>query len=104
MGFKLKPPYIIDNTPVYRFGESKNVNGATTNNGTIIINKHITDPKQYINTLSHEKVHVAQIKRGDLAYDNNWFYWKGKKYPRGKKDGNPLLQWEAEAYKKEIKK
>ena len=48
-------------------------------------------------------VHVHQIKRGDLAYDNKFFYWKGKKYPRGKKDGNPLLQWEQEAYRKEIK-
>ena len=103
MAFKLDPPYKINWTSVFHFGESGNINGATTNSGNIILNKDITDPKQKINTLSHEMVHVHQIKRGDLAYDNKFFYWKGKKYPRGKKDGSPLLQWEQEAYKKEIK-
>lgn len=103
MGFKLKPPYSIDWTPVYRSGEG-NYQGATTNGGAIVINKNITNPKQYINTLSHEKVHVAQLKRGDMVYDKNFFYWKGKMFPRGKNiDGKKTLPWEREAYNKEIK-
>jgi len=46
-------------------------------------------------------VHVDQIKRGDLDYDDKYVYWKGKKYLRSKmKEGSPALAWEKEAYKK----
>ena len=103
MGFKLEPPYKIDWTSVFHFGESSSINGATTNSGNIILNRNITCPDQKRNTISHELVHVDQIKRNDLAYDNKFFYWKGNKHPRGKHDGNKNLPWEKEAYKKEIK-
>jgi hypothetical protein len=47
-------------------------------------------------------VHVDQMKRGDLAYDDKYIYWKGKKYLRSSlEEGNKKLPWEAEAYKKE---
>ena len=103
MGFKLKAPYNIDWTPVYRTGED-GANGSTTNGGAIVINKNITCPKQYINTLSHEMVHVDQLKRGDMVYNKKYFYWKGNIYNRGKNiDGKKSLPWEKEAYNKEIK-
>jgi len=41
------------------------------------------------------------MKRGDLDYDNQNVYWKGKKYSRKQmQEGAKNLPWEAEAYKK----
>ena len=51
--------------------------------------------------VNHEEVHIDQVKRGDLDYDDDNVYWKGKVYPRSKMDeGAKNLPWEAEAYKK----
>ncbi len=105
MPFKLKPPYKIDWTSVFRLGndDGAGINGVTTSSGNIIINKHICNPDQLRNTISHEMVHVDQIKRGDLNYDDKYVYWKGKKYLRSSfSEGDKKLPWEKEAYKKEI--
>ena len=41
------------------------------------------------------------MKRGDLDYDDNNVYWKGKKYSITQmKEGAKNLPWEAEAYRK----
>jgi hypothetical protein len=41
------------------------------------------------------------MKRGDLDYDDQNVYWKGKKYSRAQmKEGAKNLPWEAEAYRK----
>ena len=70
----------------------------------IYINSKLSPVQQKI-ALSHEKVHRDQILRRDLSYDDNYVYWKGKKYPRkSMKEGFPKLAWEAEAYKKQSKK
>ena len=53
--------------------------GKANNNGTIVINKDIKDPKQIDDVVDHEKVHIDQMKRGDLDYDDKNVYWKGKK-------------------------
>jgi hypothetical protein len=46
-------------------------------------------------------VHIDQMKRGDLDYDNENVYWKGKKYSRADmEEGAKNLPWEAEAYKR----
>ena len=46
-------------------------------------------------------MHIDQVKRGDLDYDDSAVYWKGKTYLRSKmKEGNPNLPWEKEAYSK----
>tara|TARA_B100001057_G_C22255907_1_gene721302 strand:- start:68 stop:403 length:336 start_codon:yes stop_codon:yes gene_type:complete len=104
MAFKLKPPYKIDNTPIYRSGKNYNINGETKPNGSIVITDDITNPYELENTISHEKVHVDQIRRGDLYHDDKNYYWKGKKYPI--KNFQTAQQrksapWEKEAYKKE---
>ena len=75
--------------------------GKANNNGTIIINKDIKDPKQIDDVVEHEKVHINQMKRGDLDYDDKYVYWKGKKYSRASmKEGAKNLPWEKEAYTK----
>ena len=102
MAFKLnKPPYNLDNTPIYTVKLEDGVLGKANNNGTILINKDVKNPKQIKKVISHESIHIDQIKRGDLNYDENFVYWKGKKYSRAQmKEGAKNLPWEKEAYKK----
>ena len=100
MAFKLNnPPYKIDNTPIYHVNMEDDVLGKANNNGTIIINKDV-DPSRLQDVINHEMVHIDQMKRGDLNYDDKNVYWKGKIYPRNKmNEGEKNLPWEDEAYK-----
>jgi hypothetical protein len=100
MAFKLNnPPYKIDNTPIYQVDMEDGVMGKANNNGTIIINKDVPINKIQ-DVINHEKVHIDQMKRGDLNYDDKYVYWKGKKYSRAQmQEGAKNLPWEAEAYK-----
>jgi len=99
MAFKITPPYSMDNTPIYNVNMEDGVMGKANKNGTIILNKDL-DPSQCDKVIAHEKVHIDQMKRGDLDYDDKNVYWKGKVYPRSKmNEGAKKLPWEAEAYK-----
>ena len=100
MAFKLSnPPYKIDNTPIYNVDMEEGVMGKANKNGTIILNKDL-DASQCQDVINHEMVHIDQMKRGDLDYDDDNVYWKGKKYSRADmKEGAKNLPWEAEAYK-----
>jgi hypothetical protein len=76
--------------------------GLANKNGSILINKEITNPKQIEETIAHEKIHLDQMKRGDLTYTDNDVIWKGKTYSRATmKEGCRKLPWEIEAYKKQ---
>ena len=100
MAFKLNAPFPIDNTPIYHVDMEEGVMGKANNNGTIIINKDVPINKIQ-DVINHEKVHIDQMKRGDLDYDDKYVYWKGKKYSRAQmQEGAKNLPWEAEAYKK----
>ena len=102
MAFKLtNPPYTLDNTPIYNANLEEGILGKANNNGSILINKDIKDPEQIKDVIKHENVHIDQMKRGDLDYDDSNVYWKGKKYSRAQmQEGAKNLPWEAEAYKK----
>jgi len=95
--------YNIDNTPVYSKDMDGDVLGMAQSNGTILINRSLSPFELKKNkTIEHEKVHIAQMKRGDLNYDEKNVYWRGKKYPRSKmNEGAKNLPWEKEAYKKQ---
>lgn len=101
MAFKLdNPPYSSNNTPIYRVDMEDGVLGKANNNGTIILNKNLSADKEQ-EVVNHEMVHIDQMKRGDLDYDNKNVYWKGKKYSRAQmKEGAKNLPWEKEAYNK----
>ena len=100
MAFKITPPYSMDNTPIYNVNMEDGVMGKANKNGTIILNKDL-NPSQCDKVIAHEKVHIDQMKRGDLDYDDKYVYWKGKKYSRAQmKEGAKNLPWEAEAYRK----
>ena len=101
MAFKMKgAPYVEDNTPIYYVNMQDGAIGKANNNGTIIINQNL-DPCKIPDVIAHERVHIDQMRRGDLDYDDDYVYWKGKKYSRAQmKEGAKNLPWEAEAYRK----
>jgi hypothetical protein len=85
---------------LYKVDMEEGVLGKANDNGTIVINKELTDPNQIKGVIDHEKVHLDQMDRGDLSYDNDTVTWKGKKYSRASmKEGAKNLPWEKEAYK-----
>jgi hypothetical protein len=103
MAFKLTPPFTIDNTPIYHVDMEDGVLGKANNNGTIIINDKVS-PAKMSDVIAHEMVHIDQMKRGDLDYDDKNVYWKGRIIPRSSiKEGDSALPWEAEAYRKSKK-
>ena len=100
MGFIMKgAPYSTDNTPIYHVDMEDGVLGKANNNGSITLNNKLKDPEQIDDVIDHEMVHIDQMKRGDLDYDDNNVIWKGKKYSRASmKEGAKNLPWEKEAY------
>ena len=102
MAFKLNnPPYSLNNTPVYHVPLEEGVLGKADKSGSILINKDVESPLQEQDIINHEMVHHNQMKRGDLWYDDECVYWKGKCWKRSEmKEGAKNLPWEKEAYKK----
>jgi len=100
MSFKMKMGKLsIDNTPIYQIDEEQGVMGRANKNGSITLNKNLS-PLEQEDVIKHEKIHLDQMKRGDLNYDDKYVYWKGKRMPRSKMDeGAKNLPWEKEAYK-----
>ena len=89
----------MDNTPIYQMDTEEGVMGQANKNGSIIVDKNLS-PLEQEDVVRHEKVHLDQMERGDLDYDNNNVYWKGKKIPRSTMDeGDKNLPWEKEAYR-----
>ena len=100
MAFKIKPPYDLDWTPIYTKKIEDGALGKGNKNGTILISDELHQ-KDEQSIIDHEKVHIDQIKRGDLDYDEECVYWKGKCYKRSEmSEGHPELPWEKEAYDK----
>lgn len=96
-------PYNTDQTPIYSVDMDDNILGMAQNNGTILVNKNVSPLELEKNkTIEHEKVHIDQMKRGDLDYTDTHVIWKGKKYARATmQEGSKKLPWEMEAYKKQ---
>ena len=67
MSFKIKPPYPIDNTPVYGADMEKDVLGRTNKNGAILVNNNLSG-KDIDRVIKHEKVHVEQFKNVFYGY------------------------------------
>jgi len=100
MTYKMKMGKLsMDNTPIYQMDTEEGVMGQANKNGSIIVDKNLS-PLEQEDVVRHEKVHLDQMKRGDLDYDNDNVYWKGKKIPRSTMDeGDKNLPWEKEAYR-----
>tara|TARA_Y100000361_G_C11096838_1_gene309589 strand:+ start:406 stop:759 length:354 start_codon:yes stop_codon:yes gene_type:complete len=108
MAFKMKGVvgFHSSGTPIVHKDLGKNVVGEANKDGSIFLDKDIkNNPKLQQEAIAHEKVHLDQMRRGDLDYDDKNVYWKGKAYPRKKmKEGAKSLPWEAEAYEKTRRK
>jgi hypothetical protein len=86
------------------------VGGVANKDGTIELAPDL-DPVEKEITIAHEQQHVKDMDAGILDYDDNYVYWKGKKYPRkngkikynGKWyiEGSKSLPWEKKAYNAE---
>ena len=88
--------------PVIKKDLEDGVIAEANNDGTIYVDKDVkrNSPLEK-EAIAHEMVHMDQMKRGDLNYDDNNVYWKGKKYSRSKmNEGSSNLPWEKEAYDK----
>tara|TARA_Y100000114_G_C11675036_1_gene285731 strand:+ start:66 stop:434 length:369 start_codon:yes stop_codon:yes gene_type:complete len=101
-GFAMGPtPYQSTNTPVYQRDLGPGVLGESLRNGVIILNEKL-DPKFHDEVKSHEEVHVAQMKSGELDYDDHHIYWRGETIPKHSAralSGDPKkLGYEAQAY------
>jgi hypothetical protein len=94
MAFKLR-----SSAPIRKVDMEDGVLGKANRDGTIDINKDIKDPQQEKEVIEHEKLHLDQMERGDLDYDDKNVYWKGKTYQRSKmEEGAKNLPWEKEVY------
>ena len=100
MAYKMKMGKLsMDNTPIYQIDTDEGVMGQANKNGSIVVDKNL-GPLEQEDVVRHEKVHLDQMKRGDLDYDDEFVYWKGKKMPRSAmEEGNKKLPWEKEAWK-----
>ena len=100
MGFTMKgAPYGSQDTPIYSVDMEDGVLGKANNNGTIVINSKLKDPKQIQEVIDHETEHIIQMRDGRLDYDNENVYWEGKTIPRSSiEEGAKNLPWEKEAY------
>jgi hypothetical protein len=105
MAFKLKNNLLKNFSPIRKVDMEDGILGKANNDGTIDINKNITDPIQFREVVKHEKLHQDQMNDLDkngvpkLDYDDENVYWKGETYPRSKMDeGAKNLPWEKEVY------
>ncbi len=89
-------------TPVIRKDLDGDIIAEANNDGSIYVNKNVKPGSPLEKeAIAHEKVHIKQMDRGDLNYDDNNVYWKGKVYPRSSmNEGADNLPWEKEAYNK----
>ena len=89
-------------TPVIRKDLEGGVVAEANNDGSIYVDKSVKKGSPLEKeAIAHEKVHLDQMKRGDLNYDDDNVYWKGKSYPRSTmNEGAKKLPWEKEAYDK----
>ena len=100
MSFKLVSPFKKHATPIVNMPMEENVMGRADKRGNILINKDLKDPKQIQDTINHENVHIEQMASGELDYDDQTVYFRGKKFLRKEfNESNKNLPWEKPAYK-----
>ena len=105
MSFKLKgAPYDKNDMNIGVYKQNLTDGSVGKSNHTGIIVQNGIDPLTEKAVIAHEKVHQIQQQKGELDYDDNNFYWKGKTYPRENlNEHNENLPWEKEAYKESNK-
>ena len=90
------------NAPVIKKDLDPGIEAEANKDGTIFVDKSVDlNSKKGEEVVKHEMVHLDQMQRGDLDYDDEHVYWKGKEYDRDDmNEGAKDLPWEKEAYNK----
>ena len=88
--------------PVIKKDLDSGVIAEANNDGTIFLDKKVKNNSPLAKeAIAHEMVHMDQMARGDLDYNDNNVIWKGKEYSREQmNEGSKNLPWEKEAYNK----
>ena len=88
--------------PVIKKELEDGVIAEANNDGTIYLDKDVKDGSPLAKeAIAHEMVHMDQMARGDLNYNDDKVFWKGKQYDRDDmNEGSKELPWEKEAYNK----
>ena len=88
--------------PVIKKDLGADIEAEANKDGTIFIDNSVNENSDHgKKIIDHEKVHLDQMDRGDLDYDDNYVYWKGDKILRSEiNEGAKELPWEKEAYNK----
>ena len=88
--------------PVIKKELDDGVIAEANNDGTIYLDKDVKDGSPLAKeAIAHEMVHMDQMARGDLNYNDDKVFWKGKEYDRDDmNEGSKQLPWEKEAYDK----
>ena len=88
--------------PVIKKDLDSGVIAEANNDGTIYLDKSVkNDSPLAKEAIAHEMVHMDQMARGDLNYNDDKVFWKGKQYDRDDmNEGSKNLPWEKEAYNK----
>lgn len=91
-----------EHTPIVKKDLEDGVLAEANKDGSIYVDRSVKlNSTRASKIIDHEKVHLDQMERGDLDYDDDYVYWKGKKYSRADmKEGAKNLPWEKEAYNK----
>ena len=106
MGFKMKGVDFgtsdHDDTPIVKKDLEDGILAEANKDGSIYVDRSVKlNTTRATKIIDHEKVHLDQMERGDLDYDDDNVYWKGKTYSRANmKEGAKNLPWEKEAYNK----
>ncbi len=88
--------------PVIKKDLDSGVIAEANNDGTIYLDKSVkNDSPLAKEAIAHEMVHMDQMARGDLNYNDDKVFWQGKEYDRDDmNEGSKNLPWEKEAYNK----
>jgi len=91
-----------DDTPIVKKDLEDGILAEANKDGSIYVDRSVKlNTTRATKIIDHEKVHLDQMERGDLDYDDDNVYWKGKTYSRANmKEGAKNLPWEKEAYNK----
>ena len=106
MGFKMKGVDFgsadSQDPPIIKKDLEDGVLAEANKDGSIYVDRSVKlNTTRASKIIDHEKVHLDQMDRGDLDYDDKTVTWKGKKYSRADmKEGAKNLPWEKEAYNK----
>ena len=87
MGYKMKGVEFKsesgDDAPIVKKDLEDGILAEANKDGSIYVDRSVNlNTSRATKIIDHEKVHLDQMERGDLDYDDKNVFWKGKTYKR----------------------